>query len=566
MTSFLDLPYTVRRQVYIKAGLIRICPINMNTENLDNTAFVQHCLDWVSNSISWDDADDTSEFYMASLTRCRYQGLMTDNRRLFPNENGFDCICPRLPMALLLVCRNIHNEVFKILYAENKFRICQTQPRGLTPLLQLSPRVVSHLRTLSIRLNRCCCTRDSPCQLRPSHRVDEQYCMSCHTGCRGGEDTPLRLLPKSASIPQQDILSLWKPAVHHLAKNIEPDRLHLSVICDCADEATAEYIAQRLIMELPRLAACDIRLGQWPSTAQSDIAMRTALQLIGKPSKESFPFLKLPIELQMRVLNYTQLVHPNGTIGWWALTNPILEDCCQNCTPTLDACCCYIQHGAFSTSDTNCSCWVTPTGLFLVNHRFYNYGIEIFFSQNIFQIDWFVDGSGREEGSNPILLILLSRFPEHVYRHIRKIHIQLFHLYYSHLGPNFEVAKNGHSFGVEWPQSIALMSTKLNLPSLTLWIEDLTRRGSSDRNWETGFDDSLEVEQEEWTLYQRLVQPIVDLGVPLNHFALEFCPSPYGRYHELRTQRRIELEQRVMGVDYYSDNVPGLRQKFGMDM
>lgn len=40
MTSFLDLPYHVRRRVYIMAGLVRVCPVNMNTESLDNTAII----------------------------------------------------------------------------------------------------------------------------------------------------------------------------------------------------------------------------------------------------------------------------------------------------------------------------------------------------------------------------------------------------------------------------------------------------------------------------------------------------------------------------------------------
>lgn len=558
MTSFLDLPYNVRRQVYIRLGLLRVCPINMNTENLDNTDFVQHCLDWVSNWFSF----DTSPFDMASYTRCRYQSLIMGNKHLFPNENGFDCICAKLPMSLLLVCRTMYDEVFNILYTENKFRICQTQPRGLTPLLQLSPRAVVHLTTLSIRLNRCCCTRDNSCQLKTTYCDDEHYCISCHSGCRGGQDTPLKLLHEGGNTTQdQNILSSWKQIVHHLAKNIQQETLHLSVICDCADELTAEHIALPLI-ELPRLAACDIRLGQRPNTVQSDIAMRVALHLVGKSSKQSFPFSKLPIELQMRVLSHTQLVHPNGIVTWRPLTNPASEECCLTCTETLDACCCYIQHGAFSTSDTNCSCWITPTALFLVNHRFYNYCIDIFFSQNTFLLDWYVDGSGQEDGLSQTLLILLSRFPDHIYCHIRKIHIRLYLLYYSDLGPNFNIAESGHSFGVQWPQAIALMATKLILPCLTLLVEDLAERENSTRNLETGFDDSLEVEQQEWSLYQHLVQPIADLGVPLNHFALKLCPPPYGRYHELRTQRRIELEQKVMGQDYISDNVLGLRQRF----
>lgn len=564
MTSFLDLPYNVRRRVYIMAGLVRVCPVNMNTESLDNTAFVQSCFEWM-DTFDWD--YDGPQFQAVSLSRCRYQSLLGGNSSLYVSDEGFDCMCLRLPLALLRVCRTIYNEVFKMLYTENRFRICQTQHRGLAPLLQLSPRAVAHLRTLSIRLNRCCCTRYGSCKLQKRGVANvEILCSSCHSGCRGGDNSPLQLKfedTTSEYSAQQDVLSSWKRAAQHLSKHIQPGKLRLSIVCDCADDETARRIVQPM-KALPNLAACDMRLGQHPNTTQADIARETALERVGISSKPSFPFSKLPTELQMRVLSHTQLVHPEGVLPGWFLTIPVPGECCLACTGTLDACCCQAQHGAFSTSDARCFCWAMPVSLFLVNHKFYELGTEIFFSNNIFEIDWNNGSSDPDDVWSQSLSMLLARYPESTHRHIRKIHIRLHLLWYTDLGPHSTAKHDGYSFALDWAENIALMSTRLNLPRLTLWIEDTSGRERSARNLETGFDDSLEVEEHEWTLYQHLIQPIVDLGTPLHRFALQFCYPPYGRYHELRDQRRRELERSIMGEMYCSDNVSGLRDVFGM--
>lgn len=526
------------------AGLVRVCPVNMNTEHLDKTAFVQECLDWASRL----DYNCPSVFLQASYQRCHYQAQIYSAYGISPNEDGFDCICPKLPMALLGVCRTIYRETFEMLYRENRFRICQTQRRGLTPLRQVSPRAVALLRTLSIRLNRCCCFGDGPCELESLHPDVYSFCRSCHGGCRGGDDAPLYLPCEAVALSHQhDLLTTWREVVGYLAQNIQPGKLRLSVICDCTDEATAELITQPLLA-LPTLAACDIRLGRYPRTVQADISQSIALALIGQPPQQKpFPFLRLPAELRMRVLQYTQLVHPNGTVKWWHVTSSTSGSCCDTCTCTLDACCCYTQHGAFSTLDTRCSCWTTPTSLFLVSRQFYNDGMHIFFSYNTFQINWDTDGYGQVDGATQSLDMLLTRFPESIYPYIRKIHIRVRGLRYDTLGPGADTYESRYNFALEWRRSIALMATKLNLSRLTLWIEELAQPERTALDPEMGIDDGLRVEEKEWKLSQHLVQPLVDLGEPLGDFALSFFHPPYHRYGELRRQRRQQLEQRVMG-------------------
>lgn len=538
------------------AGLVRVCPINMNTENVDNSAFVKKCLDWTDHyypSIS-------NRILMASSVGCRYQVIFPDSipSPFCFHKERFDCICPKLPMALLRICRTLFHEIHDMVYMENRFRVCQTQPHGLRPLLRLSSRAVMSIRSLSIRLNRCCCSninvRDGL-----TGPVVPRCCNSCHYSLHYGNPSPSLLNLKDCRVTRKrQTLSLWNEAIHHLATNIQPGQLRLSIICDCADEATAKHVIQPLTF-LPRLAACQVRLGQQPGTCQADIAQDIALKLVQKYSNYSFPFLKLPVELQMRVLSHTHLVHPEGTVKWLPATSPALSRCCRRCTDSLEACCCSVLHGAFSTAEGNCPCWVTPKSLFLVNHRFYTYGFEIFFSQNIFQIDWHTNREYHDDNWSQTLTMLLTRFPESAYCHMRMIHVRLRGL------SSYKALDSGHGshFRHEWLKGIALMSKKLVLPRLRLWIEDMSDSRLAEPDWFPIVDESLVAAENEWKLYQKLVQPIVNIGTPFKDFALEFNRPPDECHGELRRRRRQQLERRVMGDNYCSGHVRGLRQQFG---
>ena len=43
---FLDLPYGIRRRIYIFSGLVRVCPINLNNEGRDKSGYMEDCLEW----------------------------------------------------------------------------------------------------------------------------------------------------------------------------------------------------------------------------------------------------------------------------------------------------------------------------------------------------------------------------------------------------------------------------------------------------------------------------------------------------------------------------------------
>ena len=119
-TSFLDLPYSIRRHVYCLAGLVRICPISMNGEwpivcGIDSD---------LNQSLTPRTAPDSC-YYPAK----KAWGDVRDDM-----EDAIDCGCPRLPVALFYVSRLISKECSAIFYSENKFVICQTFHGGLSPL------------------------------------------------------------------------------------------------------------------------------------------------------------------------------------------------------------------------------------------------------------------------------------------------------------------------------------------------------------------------------------------------------------------------------------------------
>lgn len=567
MRSFSSLPYAVRRRIYTFAGLVRFCPINLNTESANKARYAAKSCEWLRN---WADFDG-DVFDAAASYKCDYRAKQCDGNVCYPDEDGLDCMCPSIPIALLSVSRAIHDEATTILYSENRFRICKTQPNGLSALLQLSPRAYRHIKSLSIQLNRCCCTPGQECRIEQQPDQYPSTCPYCHDRCRGGRDAPWLLSPNVTALEAREIVSPWNAVVDRLAQYIQSSTLRLSVICDTVNETTARHVMEPLLA-LPALAACDIRLSQAPYTVQSAIARSMAVQLTGggdggdgngdtsdsgRKYADSFRFLDLPIELQLRILGYSDLVSPSAIELGAACTRPYrLASCCQMCTDTLEACCCAVMHGAYSTSAGSCTCWTMPTPLFLVNHDFYEHSRSIFFSKNVFRIVWYT--TEDDEARRRTLSSFLTVVPPSSLPLIRNIHIRLSDLNYAQF--ESDAAERHYCFRKDWVQSIALLAQELMLSNLNLWIEDASEREPSIDHWETGVDDSLQIEEKEWKLYQRLIQPLVDIGQPLCSFTIKLADPPYGLHDKIRDERRHMLEQRVMGQDYNSSKVVGLQE------
>ena len=526
LLCFTDLPPSVRRRIYIMAGLVRVCPISLNTEGLSKAEYLEECREWCLEV-----SPPAFDLNAQASWRCFYRRKRFMKQTINVSPEGFDCVCIPLPCGLLRVSRAIHDEVSSILYSENKFRICRSDHGGLSSLFTLSPAALQFMTSLSIGLNACSCVPDHLC---PDQWSLEKQCPECHDSCRLGRDLPI-------SVKQSDsrlFISEWKQFLRQLAAHLYPAQLRLSVVCDTLDYATAKEITEPLL-QLPQLAECSIRLGQAQDSALHFLAQATVYQLTGQPShhlNKPFNFSALPEEIQVTILGHTDLVSPVD-IGWTNGAGLELPSCCMRCTDALEACCCAVLHAAYSSK--SCDCWVMPSAIFLVSKKVHEYATEIFFSQNTFKIY-----PGDFSPDSLHLLEFLRAIPSAAWQHLRAVQVELRGLEYRLLGSGTEYQNN-------WDLTIGFISQSLDLPRLCLRIEDAGSRGASEANLTTGSDDSAEVEEQEWMLYQHLGEPLSKLK-GIKDLWIHFAPAPYRKFAELRKQREIILEKRIMGDAYDS--------------
>lgn len=193
LISFLDLPPPVAGE-YILSGLVRFCPISLNTAGADQSRYLADLAgSWAHNWWFRADREDANSY---SNYRCFYRAKRFRQERVRESPEGFDCICMPVPITLLRISKAVYREVSSILYSENKFRISRSDRRGLSPLFALNSVALQSPRSLSIRLNACpCipgyqCPRDDP-PINGFHIVCyNTLSSSCHRTCKIGTDSP----------------------------------------------------------------------------------------------------------------------------------------------------------------------------------------------------------------------------------------------------------------------------------------------------------------------------------------------------------------------------------------
>ncbi len=452
--SFLDFPPLVRREILILSGLVRFCPISLNTAGADQTEFLAECMESCSDGI----AKDANSY---ANSRCFYRKKRFWNNCVVASPEGFDCICMPVPISLLRISKAIYREVSSILYTENKFRISRSDRRGLSPLFALNSFALQSLRSLSIRLNACSCI--------PGHRCSKddplingflKTCPECHGTCKIGRDSPATIYQSTG----RALLSDWNKLVSLLKMTLSPASLRLSVVCDTLDYVTAQKFAD-ISIQLPQLAKCSIRLGQAPDSALQRLAEDTVHQLTDHSTYhlKPFRFNALPEEIQRQILMHTDLISP-AKIAWLdggGLSGS--NDCCQRCTDALEACFCSVRHAAYSSMP--CHCWVFPATLFLVSRKMTRYAMEIFFSQNTFVA---YPGDALPDLPDSIHhLRFLQQLPPTALQYLRNLRFEFSNLNHPYLDP-------GTDFQKHWALTIDFISRNLVLSQLTVRIIDET--------------------------------------------------------------------------------------------
>jgi hypothetical protein len=497
--SLLDLPYDIRHRIYVLAGLVRFCPIDLNLE-YTNPALAQQEHEYWQNS--WEYRHRTQDFNYFALFRCVYRQrrFLDDPWNPVMDETEVYCVCDLdpLPYNLLYVSRAIHDEVSFILYSENQFKICRSAPSGLSPLLNLGVRALASLTSLSVRLNACLYIPRYHCPEINRHG----WWGNCdyHKACKSVPDKPFGQV---ASRHDKLFMSEWTEVCYRIAAH-GTSRLRLSLMCDIGNLETARKITQPLEMAI--LGKCSIRLGQDPTPETIHLAQASALHAMKVPDTEPFRFTDLPGEIQDQILGYTDLVAPDELewsprIGLYT-SRLYTRHCCRTCTDTLEACYCPTQHAAFSPS---CTCWSFPLPIFRASRKVNSAATRIFYSQNHFIVNQFEPKGHDRSEFRPVLEIsqFLRGLPARALPHLRSISWLL-----PKVDPHrLQYLVPGASDASDWRQTILFMTRNLELWKLNLTLD--MSAGRCDYPFESSeHKPESRTEHAMWDRYVRIVEPL----------------------------------------------------------
>ena len=522
-TSFLDLPVKVRRRVYVLAGLVRFCPIDLNLEGADRQNYINEVRSRQRSHVSYDDMFPN---------RCYYY-----SKRFGIYDERYNCICPPLPYHLLYVSRTISAEVSSILYSENSFQISRSNRRGLKPLRNLNPKALASLRSITIRL------RSNSCIIGHNCRTPPRDC-GCHPLCntQNLHDKPL----SHSARQDRAILEEWSSLIDKISVHVRPSFLRMSVVCDVKNDQTALLFLEPFF-RVPRLRDCAIRLGQKPNLALQYRAERTTRQAMGLSFDTTKPLFQrhLPGEVLTHILGYTDLIAPFD-LEWRPDKGLAPFDCCKKCTDTLEVCCCSFYHAAFSST---CTCWRLPISIFLVCHKVRGLATHIFYTRNRFII---LPRSGKNCGFSQRtpaqggLSLFLASLPLYAWKDLRYVQWTLPPIYPDYMLP-------GEEGTLDWSETIGLLSDNADLSKLSLTINMSLQRQDPEfhepwhlqpRTTPPGCYETAMM-----ATYQRILKPMVRLQGLRNLFV---HLSRQAVAWELKDLNERRLENLVMGKGYDS--------------
>jgi hypothetical protein len=210
------------------------------------------------------------------------------------------------------------------------------------------------------------------------------------------------------------------------------------------------------------------------------------------PGGGTFPFERLPLELRLRIIGFTDIAPLNYNIPvgdqlgveapdlWFSDDGPSPKHCCRRCTETTKDCCCPSRRAAYSKG---CTCRRIPLELALVNKLFYHDVTEVLFSQNIFQF-----------GQDPEKTISFFRhLPSRSLRLIRRVEYQF--------SEDEVECWQGSHYGPKWRDLITYLKNNLDLPSLSIIVSFDT--------WELATDNEHEeINRSIYDIYRQVTKAL----------------------------------------------------------
>ena len=318
----------------------------------------------------------------------------------------------------------------------NSLAVTLTAPGGLGKLNSLSDAALKALQVLVVQLVPCNCSdgllneENQLCPLRSN-------CIGCEQ--RSGQydhmildhlsDSSFHRRPLERA-NRGDIAALeqWKNICLRLSRCLEPCRTQIFVDLCCADLEFARAFVDPL-GHLPSLVHAGLRI-QYQTRCKEEIATPTAYQAFRQLAVDGvrrmrrsqhtgvFPFLKLPLELQLTILEFTGLLVFPAPIIYpyhrkakpWAeadckarLLSQSLEDhyCIFGIPPYVSIrslfCRRRVSHFVATASST-CTCIFRDATLFCVSKQFSQVCSEVFYSRNRFYCRLGIRERGAQTG------------------------------------------------------------------------------------------------------------------------------------------------------------------------
>jgi hypothetical protein len=460
-----------------------------------------------------------------------------------------------LPISLLFVCKVVSQEAQEILYRTNCFAISQRKPGGLRGLERLSALAIQNVHTLFIHLTPCTCLAPHCIKTpRQSPHVATSFSTLAFASCFASprkQSHHRKLSTKSRSDRLR--LAQWERVCHRLAEHIVPGQLSLYLISHVEGMPAAKRILQPLL-QLPTLRNCGICFGVPSHTYYEELRGLAAAVVprltaaVALAPQKSFPFHRLPRELQLQILADSSLVQEasvrivNGKLSRYCLMHS-----CDRARLTLDdsqvgltlASFCTKRCAAFRTGCSNAS-WATYfTQVSLLNKSLADLATDVFFSYNAFSIHtWNANFVSQDNINLAGIHTFLERLSSHALGRMRRLTLLL--------PPISDLSLvDGLLNWRLWQASIQVLASKATLPILSLTVEIGSYWGENE-----GFDTRAHSTLRILQAYEKeVVRPLLQLRGLKRLFL--YVPCPFGRDNEeARLQVERRLEQMVMGVDY----------------
>lgn len=504
--SFLNLPQSVRLQIYSAAGLDNECGR--------------------MRSLSYRGPERDHSLILTSIS---------EEELFWESQHS-----PNL-LSLLLVCKTVYRDVIPLVYSSTTFLIRYRDRCSLEPLWRFSRTTLSHMTSLIVLLN------------ITSYQIDDD-CYSLEKYFKQRTIHPAERALDCVRRDYKRAIEEWKRAATWLAESIQPNRLTIKLICDIRKSSSeTALLVLAPFQSLPTLKSCSIRLSRERDPYLAQLAAETVFQVTGCGTtnrfKSHFPFCYLPKELRLKILHYTDLVAPEEVkwsrdSGFHLAKYPWVK--CLG----YKGCHCPYWFAAYSTQWT-CKCWAPPTALFAVNCAMRREALEVFFSQNNFDIGGTLTSDSRrgiQDEPIPALWFLQNVIPLFALRHLRALNLEFSVVCGDYLNPEESCCHELRSLAL-------LLVANANIPVLVLRLSLTHVKREEDESV------SLETQRNRDAIirsYHTIVgcfkelQGLKDFFVMLKYPTMSSSNAPQTRLAEKTLEQK--LEQEIMGDGYDSSS------------